>query len=134
VINVTNLKKLRNYLEKHVTQDKFDMESFRRKNLDENTVCDFTTKNKCGTIGCALGWAPFVKGLEPEPVEFYPGGFFGIPTLDFYQYSQRLFNTADGSDTWSFLFCGEWKDYDNSVEGVVGRMDIIIKNPDLFEV
>jgi len=84
VINVTNLKKLRNYLEKYVTQDKFDMGDFRSKTLDVDTSCSFTTKNICGTIGCALGWAPFVKGLEPEPVEFYPGGFFGIPELCFF--------------------------------------------------
>lgn len=52
----------------------------------------------------------------------------------FFSYSERLFNIADGNDTWNFLFSNEWKDYDNSVEGVVARMDIIIKTPDLFEV
>ncbi len=74
-----NLIKLANYIEMNVPQEKLDMSSFRAK--------FFINKHDCGTSGCALGWAPFVEGLEPVESDF-DGPYVG---LDFWQYSERVF-------------------------------------------
>jgi len=60
------------------------MEEFR-SNYDRSEI-EFFSKNDCGTVGCALGWSPFVPGLETIGSDFcYWGG-----DLLFANYSERF--------------------------------------------
>jgi len=115
--NKSNLVKLAKFILSEVDDGKFDMETFRT-NYDSSEV-EFYSKKDCGTIGCALGWAPFVPGLEnlPEDGDEYKA-------LSFIKYSKRVFGVDFKSvkSTWSFLFSDEWSFIDNSREGFVKRV------------
>ena len=70
----SNMIKLATYLEEHVTQEQFDMSSYR---VDEDmdivnltSSSDLNNTDECGTFGCALGWGPWVDGLRLAPVDF----------------------------------------------------------------
>ena len=125
-LTIKNLKLLRDHIRDKVTDEQFDMHKYR---TDENrNIILFRSKDDCGTIGCALGWAPFVKGLEPIEEDFYNGN------LDFNIYSERIFPAIETDDyddkyyiAWAFIFNAEWKDYDNTREGFVKRVNYLIK-------
>lgn len=116
MINKTNLMKLGEYLWQNIKDEQFGMELFRQHN---NENCEFYSKEDCGTVGCALGWAPFVKGLEPIKSDF--SSFSG--KLWFTDYSHRVFG-----DDWRsnpklhFVFDEEWANYDNTVKGACQRI------------
>ncbi len=87
---VTNLRKLADYIEQHVPQEKLNMGFFRLD--DEGYLIPFKSHTDCGTSGCALGWGPFVEGLEPQEQDFHnQPPFEEDPRLDWVKYSDRLF-------------------------------------------
>jgi len=88
-MNTKNLLKLADFLETEITDEQFDIRSFRR-NKDGKAEL-FYTNNECGSIGCALGWTPFVEGLEVTEDDFY----FSTPSLNFHKYSNRVFGDLD---------------------------------------
>lgn len=89
-----NLIKLANYIEMNVPQEKLDMRYCRER--------AFKSLNDCGTSGCALGWAPFVEGLEPIEEDCNRVS----RCLNFWQYSQRVFPALGNnmSSSWEEVF------------------------------
>ena len=85
---VENLRKLADYIEQHVPQDKLDMSWYRRDSI--GIEVGFQDHHNCGTSGCALGWAPFVEGLGPVEEDFFK---FSNETVElkFHNYSDRVF-------------------------------------------
>ena len=89
---VNNLRKLADYIEQHVPQEKLNMRYFRS---DKTGGTEFKTPQDCGTSGCALGWAPFVEGLAPLEEEFdYDHD------LAFQDYGRRVFPDLYEVDPW----------------------------------
>ena len=101
-----NLTKLADYLEKVITDKQFDISSYRRDSF--NDVIEFKNINDCGTIGCALGWAPFVNGLEVVESDYI--SILENRTLGFNRYSERIFNLSTSDDKYDFLFSSYWSD------------------------
>ena len=56
MINFENLNKLADFLET-LPSEKFDLFSFRADS--DGKPQPFESIQNCGTVGCALGWAPF---------------------------------------------------------------------------
>jgi len=106
-MNKDNLVKLAKYILSEVSDEQFNMKHFRSDEGD--SLKKFYSPNDCGTVGCALGWAPFVKGLEVVDSDIYKNG-----ALDFEIYSKRVFGTERVSN-WQFLFGGYWSNTDNRV-------------------
>ena len=96
---VENLRKLADYIEQQVPQDKLDMSGYRKDSEGEEAY--FFSKHNCGTSGCALGWAPFVEGLEPEEQDYYTGE----RDLSWEAYGDRIFPDL-GVLRWSLVFGG----------------------------
>ena len=100
-----NLTKLADYLENVITDDQFDIENFRSDSF--NNIIEFKNINDCGTIGCALGWAPFVNGLEAFESDYII--ILGNRTLGFHNYSKRIFDMML-DNKFDFLFSDYWLD------------------------
>lgn len=78
-----NLIKLATFLRNNVKQESFDMLNYRSYRNHKNII---TRKNyedifSCGTIACALGHGPRIKGLLPRPEDFIGKLLIGIDTL-----------------------------------------------------
>jgi len=93
-----NLEKLADYIERHVEQKNLDMRDFRRG--PGNYFATYHSKDCCGTSGCALGWAPFVSGLEPHKHDFLKED-----GLYWEKYSERIFPDIETySKDWLSIF------------------------------
>jgi len=114
-MNEDNLVKLAKYILANISNEKFDMRWYRSSDIEPNI--SFYSKENCGTVGCALGWAPFVPGLEAIGSD----------------YSLRVFGTFSGG-IWDFVFSGGWSEFDNTIEGVVSRIVYLIEGGDDFRV
>lgn len=122
-INIKNLIIARDGL-LGVDPEMFDMESFRKVSKHNTTL--FINKDNCGTIGCAIGWCPLIEGLEPIDSDYVANYYRGIEHLDFEKYCKRVFGIREFSKVWKYLFDSNWKDIDNSIEGLIKRMDKVI--------
>jgi hypothetical protein len=101
-----NLNKLADFIEKNVSQKQLDM-SYCRLDEEGNRV-HFISQDDCGTSGCALGWAPFVLGLEPVDSDFVESEeWFQVPEsrrfLIFHVYGRRIFPDLTDRD-WYEVF------------------------------
>lgn len=119
-MNKENLLKLADYLEK-VPSDKFEMLHFRRNEGGDSIP--YISKSDCGTVGCAVGWAPFVKGLEPIKTDFLT-----TARLSFYKYGHRVFRLLGSSDRWDWCFHPGWSPIDNSPKGAAARIRYLVNN------
>lgn len=81
---IKNREKLANFLEKQVLDRQFDMEHFRRDSWGD--CVDFLSETNCGTIGCALGWGPFV--VKPRTNHYTPASALFGKRLDFSKYEE----------------------------------------------
>lgn len=128
-MNKENLKKLADWIEINLTEDQFDMKAYRQD--DQGTRVGFHSINNCGTVGCLLGWAPFVPGLEvigDELIETHPKLFSGNHVLCFESYSQRVFNLNSLQCEWDYLFEGRWARYQPTLKEAVQRVRTIIED------
>ena len=131
-MNLKNLKLFRDGFQKLmddgiVTQETFDMEYYRSDEHGDSIVGFYSYEN-CGTVGCLMGWAPFIKGFEPC---LYYDDPFQIMHLDFMSYVYKIFNfdlitNQEYSHVYKFLFSSEWKDFDNTPEGALARLDVFL--------
>ena len=122
-MNINNLKLLRDGLKKLmddgvVTQETFDMKHYRSNERGKSIAGSYSLKN-CGTIGCLMGRAPFVEGLEFNE------------TLTWTGYVSQKFNTNHDTDhefdeVFVFLFSSKWSEYDNTPEGALARLDVFL--------
>ena len=117
-INMKNLKKAREGL-MGLDPEAFDMELYRSNK--DRTAVNFKSKNNCGTVGCALGWCPFIPGLETKKEDYSYSDFLG-----FDDYCKRVFNFDMSSSVGMYLFDGEWAARDNTIEGLIKRMTRVI--------
>jgi hypothetical protein len=99
IITTRNLHILADYIEENVAQEFLEMTEFRLDEFGEE--CSFFSVVNCGSSGCALGWGPFAKGLEPLDSEIDKCG------LSFINYSYRIFpalGRAYKNALWSVVF------------------------------
>lgn len=96
---IVNLYKIADHLEKNVTDEQFNISVWRGIGNGRHTLseCSYISKHECGTVGCAIGHAVFIEGLEPIDEEFSPN-FDDIPTLDFRLYRNRILKGVSGGD------------------------------------
>lgn len=92
---VINLNKIADFLESNVKDEQFNIKEWREG--------DYRSKHDCGTTGCAIGWAPFIEGLEPLECEFTPDWGGHSYSLDFRLYWRRILEGVD-SDTFDNVF------------------------------
>lgn len=119
-----NLLKLANYLELNVTQKMFNMQSYRENSEGDSVT--FRSKTDCGTVGCALGYAPLVNGLEAIAEEFIIG-MNHSNYLDFSDYCKRVLGICNYKDkSWEFLFASQWVGFDNTPEGAAARIKYLV--------
>lgn len=109
-MKIKNIRKLAKFL-KTIPQEKFDMGYFR---ANRQGMCNFVSENKCGTVGCALGWAPLVPGLGPKREHFSSG------TLKFLEYCYDMFEIDE--EFFRYLFSESWGDFDNTPLGASNRI------------
>lgn len=92
-------------------------EHFDMATYNEDEVGAINNSSHCGTSACALGHAPYVKGLpavEEDPIiEDHP---------DFDTYCEVVFNIHTDSDEWAWLFSQDWDDVDNTPKGAAKRI------------
>ena len=109
-MNIKNLKILRGWLAAgNITQEQFNMERYRS---GEGNL-EFLNKKNRGTLGCILGWCPFI----PK--------FSNYKSERFNYLAEELFEINVLSPVWSFLFSSDWVDYDNTIEGAIARLDVV---------
>ena len=121
-MNIANLKLFRDGFQKLmddgvVTQETFDMDSYRINK--DGSSATFRSIHDCGTVGCFLGWAPFIKGLERTDA----------PGWSAYSYEKFRFpygRNLEFDDVFQFLFASNWKFFDNTPEGALARLDVFL--------
>lgn len=125
-LNSDNLKILANYLNDNVIDDQFDMACYRKN--EKGVSVAFCSLENCGTVGCAMGWAPYALNLSKDDIahirkraisEF---NFWIILANTYFSHGHPDF---DESGIWNFLFCTDWEFYDNSRHGAVERLNFI---------
>lgn len=122
------LSKLADFLETEIGNKQFNMEKYRAEQSDnfsdnETNSCSFIDKNNCGTIGCALGWGPFVTRTQNSD-------FTDNYSLDWHRFSKRAFGLDLNNNEASYLFSGDWA---KSVKGktrmaAVKRIRAVVSN------
>ena len=134
-MNKQNLLKLADYIQHNVTQEMFDMENYRPGGIEVDRSGQ-PIVSKCGTVGCALGWSPFVPGLEvssKEVVKLKTGRDYIL----FRKYSERIFDLDEDGDKdsneWNFLFDSDWVGLDNTPRGFVRRVHALIDGLDVSD-
>lgn len=115
-----NLGRLADYIEMNVGQAQLDMKRYRS--------APFNSLDDCGSVGCALGWAPFTPGLELLDSEF--GEFDGRGVVNWHKYFERIFpvqrqhnirlmnkDVQDGKSLYSVAFSSDLSSRKNLVVG-----------------
>lgn len=149
-----NLIILRDFLRDHVTDAQFDMGQYRQ-DMPGGVSAEYYNAQHCGTVGCALGWAPFVDGLKPIPEDFSTvpashrtaGGKLPLDSLNWRTYGCRVFGNLHQVaapenvpwdlnaysmrwpariDAWNYLFAARWAQFDNTREGFCQRVDALL--------
>jgi len=130
----SNLRLLAGWLldnhQRLVEDNAFNMRSFRR---NVGSVCDFVSKDDCGTVGCALGWAPVsgISSLDTSPKDFTKTSVTfpyhkGTTSLDFDKYCTRVFGIShdcgEQSVYWAWCFDEDWGHLDNTPRGAAIRI------------
>lgn len=128
-MNKVNLKLLAEWLlENHeslMETKTFDMKEYRSAGVSS---CDFVSETKCGTVGCALGWAPVtgIKSLVALDEDYYIYG----KALSFIRYCDRVFELKPLMDYWNWCFSDDWADTDNTPKGAAIRIMYLLGHED----
>ena len=111
MMNVTNLKLLADYL-LALPEDyqHFDMGVFSDVDLLPIDVI-LSEQPSCNTAGCAVGHAPYVKGL-PKPFD----------DESWWEYSERIFGMSWQDEDWEWCFDSDWGCVDNTPHGAAKRI------------
>ena len=73
---------------------------YRADNFGEE--CDFNRSGDCGTIGCALGWLPFISSSEDLQV------CSRTDEVDFGELSKRVLGLEEFSQFGKYMFSSNW--------------------------
>jgi len=90
----------------------FDMVEYRDGEIEMHLP-----NNDCGSIGCALGWAPKIKGLEAIDIDVDSDKDFS-----FSKYCDRVLELPNESEEWDWCFSADWTDIDNTPYGASLRI------------
>ena len=137
-MNKENLLKLADFLDT-LPPEKFDMQNYRAK-VYRNKIfqpVSFKEVNDCGTVGCALGWGPFVKGLEPTIYDLFSSKFSnGLLYLDFVIYGERVFGVEVGSANYEFMFSEQWSqlEEENTPKATSERIRKVVEGRGLVDL
>ena len=126
-----NLLKLAEHLKTKVTKRQFDMEMYRKKRKFFFKKVDTAYKvdrSDCGSIGCALGWAPFVEGLESQTEDLHYNREYGCWCVHFDKYCERVFGLYIFHPEWEWCFSPRWKDVDNTPKGAARRIEYLVRH------
>lgn len=115
-----NVCALRDYLANNVNPKFFSMTYHRSDCYHKRET--YISKDDCGICGDILGWAPFVKGLEPIKSDFLTTKS-QIHSLDFVRYGERVFGLYWKSAEWDKLFNYTGIVKDNTLQGFIKRFD-----------
>jgi hypothetical protein len=137
-MNKDNLLKLAAFL-KVLPQEEFHMHHFRQTIASvcngTNKYTDFFSIDNCGSVGCAMGWAPFVQGLETEVADFSDCASVTLSdissvekTLDFNSYCKRIFGFESDHVVWDWCFASDWEDVDNTPVGAALRIEFAVEH------
>lgn len=83
---------------------------------DDFCMRDVCGEMSCGTVRCLLGWAIYLWGM------FDTTTIFGIKIYTPFDLKAPLYDRA----TW--CFCAEWENVDNSVEGAICRLELMLQD------
>lgn len=135
-INYDHLQLLYDFMSKHVEDADFTMKMFRglkEKDSNREVEIDNVTTDECGNIGCMLGWAICVKGLEPKESDLYEDRSKGI---DFQKYKERVFGIFSSDNKarevvqthWldCYLFSYHWVKYKPTKRDAMIRLKNVI--------
>ena len=96
---IRNREKLANFLMKKVSDEQFDMSVYRAD--EDGDEVPYNSKTDCGTVGCALGWGPFV--VKPKAVHYAKW-----KSLSFQSYAELFVIFTSVPWVYGFLFDGHW--------------------------
>lgn len=122
-MNKENLKTLSSGL-RLVKEKDFTMRDLRMTREGKRVF--YMSRSKCGSVGCALGWAPTIPTLEPVHEDFRQIPHSSRGELSFTKYSKRIFDLSDAEWDWCFS-CG-WTYYDDTPTGAADRIDYLLDN------
>lgn len=102
-----------------VPEERFDMHSYywtEQRDFGWDPHHTVNIRNECGTIGCALGWAPSL--------------FAPLDAEGWGEYGERVFGAPDTSAAWSWVFSPDWglDDIDNTPRGAAARIRHLLEN------
>lgn len=151
-----NLIKLAEYILNDVSDKHFNMENYRSSvrtftnhRGNQATILDaetFYSFGNCGTVGCALGWAPFAL-TEAEPSKraalrkeffdtfiFIGGKYGGSGYVNFNNLSLEMFGIPVNSLAWEYLFSADWArcEIGGTREAFVERAAVYLSAPEMF--
>jgi len=115
-------QKIVDWVKENVAPEDFDMLYFRARKRDDVVLegstlklivdAPFVNKENCGSVGCLLGWAPFIEGLEPpldcfkQELPTYRSTVKPPPELNFRYYQQWISDNNYAAGV--FMFDPDW--------------------------
>lgn len=140
-----NLEILKNYLldNYNYVSTHFEMSCYRstyfiqiKSFLGEN----FKDFSNCGTHGCLAGWLPFALhsegkyNLVEDNIYSVDGDLNWVElikdVLPCVHYDGFI---SDDCLLWEFLFSDNWSKHDNTLEGAIARIDVVLNNDFEYE-
>ena len=110
-LNKVNILKLAKFLET-LPQEKFHMLNYK---LDKRGNILSVNEYSCGTIGCALGWAPTALGNTCTHYKSWE------------EYNELNLGITTSAD-WDWCFSGDWVYIDNTPKGAALRLVYLVNN------
>lgn len=126
-MNIENLRIYYNWcldnLLGKINEEAFDMEQFSNGDTWSKNVDVI-----CGSVACALGYAPRCFGIKSEDY-CKENGEFSYST-----FCERIFGGSWFKDApLAFIFDGSWADIDNTLEGALKRMKLVVNNGEDYD-
>lgn len=114
-MNLTNLKRMFNYILLNVPEEKINMSQFR-DSIDLKS-------HECKSIGCIIGHCTILDKYENIPKK-------NNGELDFLKWSEKFTDLEFNSNEWEWCFGSSWQKYYKTAtkEQILLRLRFIIKN------
>ena len=129
-MNIENLKIYRDGFVKLmeqgvITDETFDMRYYRQAKIFDSVY--YFDKNDCGTIGCPVGYLPFI--FKPVPEDFTET-IDKRKVLSFIKMTWRILEGVKMA-IWDYLFSRNWFKNFNTPKDFIERLGWLIENHDL---
>ena len=100
-----------------IPEEFFKMSTFRSRDEDQMHI----SLEGCGSVGCAVGWGPFIKGLGIKKNHIDSCNHFAFMTYD----EDLFFNNYN---YWEWCFDGDWGKVDKTARGAALRIQELVYN------